>query len=122
MKSTEYTNPLFAEMFDEIPEESRRQSSLSFSIAARIAELLKKKGWSQADLAKAAGKKDAEISRWMSGTHNFTLKTISLIETVMGEELIKVKRKPKLVDGYGYVPRSAKTYLNDSGTMHSSTK
>lgn len=122
MKSTEYTNPLFAEMFDEIPEESRRQSSLSFSITARIVELLLKKGWSQADFAKAAGKKESEISRWMSGTHNFTLKTISFIETVLGEDIIRVTRKQKLVDGYGCVRRSPKAYLNDSGSMHRSAK
>lgn len=122
MKSKEYTNPLFAEMFDEIPEESRRQSSLSFSITARIVELLLKKGWSQADFAKAAGKKESEISRWMSGTHNFTLKTISFIETVLGEDIIRVTRKQKLVDGYGCVRKSSKAYLNDSGSMHRSAK
>lgn len=96
MKSTEYTNPLFAEMYEEIPEESRRQSSLSFSITARIVELLMKKGWSQADFAKAAGKKESEISRWMSGTHNFTLKTISFIETVLGEDVIRVTTRNAL--------------------------
>ncbi len=36
----------------------------------------------QRDLANAMGKTEAEISKWLCGFHNFTIKTISKIEAV----------------------------------------
>ena len=92
-----YVNPLFKDLLESVPAETRRQAGISFGIAHRIGEILDHKGWSQADFAKAAGKKEAEISKWMSGQHNFTVRTIAFIETVLGEEILSVKlyRKTK---------------------------
>ena len=50
-------------MLNIVPEEVRRESERSFAIAGRIKEILQRKRWSQADFAKAAGKKEAEISK-----------------------------------------------------------
>ena len=36
------------------------------------------------------GKSEAEISKWMRGTHNFTLDTIMNIEDVLGERILVV--------------------------------
>ena len=92
-----YVNPLFKEMLERIPVEERRESDLSAGIACRISDILERKGWSQADFARAAGKKEAEISKWMCGHHNFTIRTIAFIETVLGEGILSVKqyRSPK---------------------------
>lgn len=62
----------------------------SFDIVDRIHEILTKQGKEQKDLAKALGKKESEISKWMSGTHNFTIKTIAKIEAVLNEPIIHV--------------------------------
>ncbi|MBE6229702.1 MAG: helix-turn-helix domain-containing protein [Bacteroidales bacterium] len=45
-----------------------------------------------ADFARAAGKKEAEISKWMSGQHNFTIRTIAKIENVLGDKILHVKQ------------------------------
>lgn len=87
-----YVNPLLKEMLEKIPVEERRESDLSAGIACRIGDVLERKGWSQADFARAAGKKEAEISKWMSGQHNFTIRTIAFIETVLGEGILSVKQ------------------------------
>lgn len=113
MEKNHYANPLFAEILAAVPEKNRRESERSFAIAGRISEILSRKGWSQADFAKAAGKKESEISKWMSGTHNFTIRTISLIETVLGEDVIAVKRYRRLVDGYGMSAAERARLLND---------
>lgn len=74
----------------------RKETSFSFGIAKRINDILKKKGWSKTDLAKATGKKTPVVTKWMSGTHNFTMRTIAEIEVALGEEIITVKQyKPK---------------------------
>lgn len=64
----------------------------SFDIVDRIHEILAKQGKEQKDLAKALGKKESEISKWMSGTHNFTIKTIAKIEAVLNEPIIHVSK------------------------------
>lgn len=116
MNSIKYVDPLFQELPGRIPAEKRRESALSYSIARHIYEILSKKGWTQADLARATGKLPTIISRWMSGTHNFTIQTLAEIETALGEEVITVKqyRRPSEVV-YGFRPRTFRAaYLNDS--------
>ena len=44
----------------------------------------------QKNLAKLLGEKESEINKWMTGTHNFTIKTLSKIESVLGESFIEV--------------------------------
>ena len=86
-----YVNPLFKEMLERIPVEERRESDLSAGIACRISDILERKGWSQADFARAAGKKEAEINKWMSGHCNFSLRTVAFIEVVLGESIVLVE-------------------------------
>jgi transcriptional regulator with XRE-family HTH domain len=61
----------------------------SFDIVDRIHEILEMQDKEQKDLAKALGKSESEISKWMSGTHNFTIKTIAKMESVLGESIIQ---------------------------------
>ena len=73
-----------------VPEEIRASVDMSFAIVDRICDILEAKGWKQKDLAERMGKTEAEISRWMRGTHNFTLDTIAAIQTALGERIIDV--------------------------------
>ena len=50
--------------------EIRRSVDLSFQIVDRIHDILVSKGMKQKDLALLLGKREAEISKWMRGTHN----------------------------------------------------
>ena len=113
MATVYYSDPLFDEEFSKISAESRRMSTHSFSIASHISEILERKGWSKTDLAIAMGKTNAEISKWMSGQHNFTIATIAKIETVLGEDIISVKKYRKSVSGYSQMPESKRRYLSE---------
>lgn len=44
----------------------------------------------QKEFAKKMNKTEAEVSRWLSGTHNFTLKTIAKITNVLGESIVTI--------------------------------
>ena len=81
---------LFRQIVDETPEELKTQLRFSDSIAEKLDKLLKERGMSQRDLAKNTGKTEAEVSRWLGGTHNFTLRTLAKISTALGEDLIRV--------------------------------
>lgn len=68
----------------------RNKVNLSFQIVDRIHEILIAKGYKQKDLANMLGKSEAEISKWMRGTHNFTLDTIASIEDTLGVQILMV--------------------------------
>ena len=85
-------NPLFRKCLAAIPEEQRVEFELSFAIAERISEILKTKGLTQKDFARLLGKRESEISKWITGRHNFTTQTIARIETALGDKVLMVVR------------------------------
>ena len=122
MPTTYYTDPILDEAYSKIPEDSRRMSSYSFAIVARIDEILVRKGWNKTDFATAMGKTNAEISKWMSGQHNFTIATIAKIEVALGEDILSVKHYRKPVSGYNALPESRKRLLNDKAAKYGKNK
>ena len=84
------TNSLFREELAKIPQDVRKQVDMSWAIADKIDALLKAKGMSQKEFAHLMGKTEPEVSRWLAGTHNFTLRTLAKISVVLGEDVIKI--------------------------------
>ncbi len=76
--------------------EIRKSIDLSFQIVDRIHEVLEEKGLRQKDLAAMLGKSEAEISKWMRGTHNFTIDTLVSIETALGAPILQVFHQDNL--------------------------
>ena len=70
--------------------EIRKRVDLSFMIVDRIHAILEERGLRQKDLATMLGKNESEISKWMRGTHNFTIDTITSIETALGAPILQV--------------------------------
>ena len=86
-------NKLLETRRKEIPNEIADFVNKSFEIVDRIHEILEAKGLEQKDLAKLLGKNESEISKWMTGTHNFTIKTITKIENVLDASILKIEDK-----------------------------
>ena len=84
----------FDKLLERVPPETKLMVSKSFDISERILDILEEKGMTQKDLANILGKRESEISKWMKGTHNFTLETISKIELALGETIIIATSKP----------------------------
>ncbi|MGM9851823.1 MAG: multiprotein-bridging factor 1 family protein [Muribaculaceae bacterium] len=74
----------------KVSPEVRRRVDLSFLIVDRIHAVLEERGLKQKDLAALLNKKESEISKWMRGTHNFTIDTISSIESALGTPILQV--------------------------------
>lgn len=83
-------NTMFQEELASIPSNVRAQFNLTYDVAERLDSLLTQKGITQRALAQKLGKRESEVSRWLTGRHNFTLHTIALIEDAIGEKLIEV--------------------------------
>ena len=81
---------MFLDVLADVPDNIRRQTGYTMSISDRIAAILAAKGMSQKDFAKLMGRSQAEVSRWLGGTHNFTISTLANISTALGEDIISV--------------------------------
>lgn len=86
MKSTN----VYLEAIRNVPLEIQKETSFSFAVSNKIHALLTDKGMTQKELAKKMGKTEAEVSVWLSGQHNFTLRTLAKISVVLGEDLIQI--------------------------------
>ena len=78
------------EIFNEIPLEKREEARLSFAISNRLDALMHEKGLNKKQFAKALGKRPNEITRWLSGEHNFTISTLAMLSAFFGQPIITV--------------------------------
>ena len=91
----------------------RKNVDLSFQIVDRIHEILQAKGLKQKDLALLLGKKEAEISKWMRGTHNFTIDTLVSIEQALGAPILQVVHQKDCIHAYEFEPMMVSEPLSD---------
>jgi transcriptional regulator with XRE-family HTH domain len=89
-------NKLLEELRDEISPEDKILMEESFALADRIYYLLKKHNVSQRQLAEKLGKSESEVSKWLSGGHNFTANTLTKIGIAIGERIYTIPGKSPL--------------------------
>ena len=87
---TTVKSPILQQALADIPDDVRREVNLSYAIADRIADLLAQQGMTQKALARKMGKTEPEVSAWFTGRHNFTLRTLARISSVLGADIVTV--------------------------------
>ena len=92
-KAEEYTSKISEELLQKLSPEESEKIEKRMLLAAKIDDALKAKGWKKKDFADAFSKKPSEITKWLSGTHNFTANTLWDIERILGVELIALEEK-----------------------------
>lgn len=95
-------NPLFEQCVAEVAPEVMAEVNLNMDIANRIADILKAKKITQRELAARLGKRESEISRWLTGSHGFTTTTLAKLSAVLGEPIVEVSKRAKT--NYVFVP------------------
>ena len=65
-------------------------------IAIQIADAMQSVGLSKKQFADKIGKHPSEITKWLSGTHNFTSDTLTEISCVLGVEITGAKQTAML--------------------------
>jgi transcriptional regulator with XRE-family HTH domain len=102
---TLYNSPQMDELFSDFdPAEAARVENRML-LAAKIDDAIKAKGWSKKEFAGKMGKSPSEISKWLSGTHNFTSDTLVDIAKILGTSLIDLEEQkliPKPVQTIRY--------------------
>ena len=80
----------FDEILGKVPDELQQEVNLSFNISDRIDFLMKERGLTKKQFAEALGRRPSEITKWLSGQHNFTIATLAMISTFFGKPIITV--------------------------------
>lgn len=87
-----YSSPVLDELLNQISPAEQELIDYKMKLAAKIYAGLKAKGWKSLDLARALNLKSPSlVSRWLSGTHNFTIDTLVDIQRVLGIRLPEVE-------------------------------
>lgn len=81
-------SPIIAAALAAIPAENTRFVDKNLDISEQVHTLLEQKGITQKQFAQMLGKNESEVSKWLSGLHNLTLKSIAKMEAVLGEDII----------------------------------
>jgi len=74
-----YSSALVSGLLNETTTAEKLQVSTKMQIAARLQDLITAAGLSKGAFAEKVNKNPSEITKWLSGTHNFTLDTLSEI-------------------------------------------
>lgn len=94
-----YNSDLIDNLLDSVSSEDSERIEKKMLMAAKIDDAIKAKGWKKKDLMTALGKDNQSIiTKWLSGTHNFTMDTLIDLERVLDISLLNLEsRKEQLV-------------------------
>ncbi|WP_289189268.1 helix-turn-helix transcriptional regulator [Xylanibacter rodentium] len=76
---------------DSIPASIHKEVEMEMAVSNRIYELMQEKGLSKAEFARSIGKRPCEVTKWLSGQHNFTLATLAMLSSFFGQPIISVQ-------------------------------
>lgn len=77
-------------MVSSIPDNIHREVDMKMAVSQKIYDLMVQKGLSKAEFARLIGKRPCEITKWLSGQHNFTLSTLAMLSSFFGQPIITV--------------------------------
>jgi transcriptional regulator with XRE-family HTH domain len=92
--SKSFSIPEFENTINTLTIEDKIFVDKSMEIARHVFELMQQGGIRQKDLALRMKKTEAEVSKWLSGLHNFTLRSLVKMEAALGCPVVYV---PKMV-------------------------
>jgi transcriptional regulator with XRE-family HTH domain len=81
------------QIIDRTPAEVKIFVKKYGDLVVRVHQVLKEKGITQKELAQRMDKTPSEISKWLSGDHNLTLRSIAKLEAELETDLIYVSKK-----------------------------
>lgn len=89
---------VFQRILDNTPKDVDIFVDWYADLVVRINQLLRENNISKKELAEKMDKKPSEISKWLSGEHNFTLRSLAKLSAELGEPLLEVPKKKALTE------------------------
>ncbi len=84
---------VFQRILDNTPKDVDIFVDWYADLVVRINELLRENDISKKELAARLDKNQSEISKWLGGEHNFTLRSLAKLSAELGEPLLVVPKK-----------------------------
>ena len=75
-RAEKYNSSIISELLSEISSAEKMKVRIKMQLAARIDDLIMESGLNKSEFATKMDKNPSEISKWLSGTHNFTIDTL----------------------------------------------
>ncbi|MBU3681699.1 MAG: helix-turn-helix transcriptional regulator [Flavobacterium sp.] len=91
-----YKSPILSELIENISQEELEKTESKMRLAIKIADAIKAKGYGKTEFAKKIKKNNSEISKWLSGTHNFTHDTLILLQKELDVNLVNSEINQKM--------------------------
>ncbi len=87
-KARTYQSKILKDILNQISEEEQYITDRKMLVAAKISRALERKGIQKKQFADMLGVQPSVVTRWLSGTHNFTVETLAKIEYLLNINLI----------------------------------
>jgi len=89
-------------ILENISEHEAGLTAYRMDLAVKIDKALQARGMQKQELATRLGKNPSVITKWLSGTHNFTTDTLWEIERVLGIKLLNLAPETQTEKVYVY--------------------
>lgn len=80
-------------ILDETPEDVKVFVDWYSDVVMLVKNIMEEKGYTQRDLAKKLDKSPSEISKWLKGEHNFTLRSLAKLQVELGEPILYIPKR-----------------------------
>lgn len=95
-KARAYQSSKLQELLEEVTPLEMEKTKVKMQLAARIEDLMKVKGWKKSQFAEKFGKSPSEITKWLSGTQNFTVDVLTEIAFILGVGIAELLDKKQV--------------------------
>jgi len=95
-----HSSAIINQLLAETSDIEKAQINNRMVLAARLGDLVAAKGWSKSEFAAKVGKSPSEITKWLSGTQNFTIDTLTEISLAFNISIgeLFVDPQPQIID------------------------
>ena len=105
------------QILDAITPLEQEITDAKMMLAVRIADAMVAKNWKNKDLLKAVGRDNPSvITKWLSGTHNFTTETLVEISRALGISLLNLGELKSEIEVV-YYPVFITSGIDNSGSQ-----
>lgn len=91
-KAKNFTSEIIGNLLSKITGKDRAKNLGKKQIALQIIDILQRKKMNQKEFAALIKKNESEVSKYLSGKHNFTIDSLFALEYDLGERIILVPK------------------------------
>lgn len=80
----------FNDLVASVPKDVRTEVDMDFDISNRIYQLMQERGLSKEQLAQGLGTRTSEVTKWLSGQYNFSVRTLARLSSYFDQNIVAI--------------------------------